>query len=358
MRLLYATSVTYPSTLANRIQTLAMARAFSERLGMDFFFGVRKGSGVTLPHSTVLGFGNHKSIILAFLYSWVILRKKITHVFCREERLTFFMHVILRTALRRNVDITFEAHFIPDTPDFFFDRVVQVSNRVVVLTSLTSHALRARKIGTPIIVAPDGVDLALFAKTEEVAVCRARLHIPTDKKIVMYCGHLYAWKGVATLGSASALLDTDTLVYFVGGTSEDVLRVSQEHKDVTNIVVAGYRPHAEIATWMKAADVLVLPTSGSTSIGRLHTSPLKLFEYMASGVPIVASDVPSTREILSPDLAELVAPDDAPALARGIKTVLKDTEKSIEKAHAAQKHAQQYSWDGRVSGILLAIQSS
>lgn len=358
MRLLYATSVTYPSTLANRIQTLAMARAFSERLRMDFFFGVRKGSAVALPQSTVLGFGNHKSIILAFLYTWVILRKKVTHVFCREERLTFFLHVFLRVVLRRKIDITFEAHFIPDTSDFFFDRVVQVSDRVVVLTSLTAQVLHERKIRTPIVVAPDGVDSALFAHAESMTSCRERLHIPVDKKVVMYCGHLYAWKGVATLGGASALLDADTLVYVVGGIAEDVSRFSQEFGQNKNLVVVGYRPHEEMACWMKAADVLVLPTSGSTSIGRLHTSPLKLFEYMASGVPIVASDVPSTREILSPDLAELVVPDDAPALARSIKTVLKDTEKSIEKARAAQKHAQQYSWDGRVSGILLAIQSS
>ena len=70
--------------------------------------------------------------------------------------------------------------------------------------------------------------------------------------------------------------------------------------------------------------MLVLPNPAS-AISSRFTSPLKLFEYMAAGRPIVASDLPALREVLTPDAdAVLVAPGNAGALAAGIRRVVTD----------------------------------
>ena len=103
---------------------------------------------------------------------------------------------------------------------------------------------------------------------------------------------------------------------------------------------------------MKAADVLVLPNSGKEKISRIYTSPLKMFEYMAAGVPIVASDLPSIREVLSEKTAFLFEADDARDLAEKIEMVLENKEGAGERARKALKEVKKYNWEERAGKIL------
>ena len=97
--------------------------------------------------------------------------------------------------------------------------------------------------------------------------------------------------------------------------------------------------------------MLVLPNSGKTKISSHYTSPLKLFEYLAAGKPIVASDLPSIRDILNKDTAMLVVSDDAQALAQGITVVLTDDALAKKLASNASELAKQYSWEQRAKKI-------
>ena len=104
-----------------------------------------------------------------------------------------------------------------------------------------------------------------------------------------------------------------------------------------NVRVVGHRPPAEARRYLAAADVAVIPLSGATIIAREHTSPLKMFEYMAAGVPIVASDLPSLREVLRHEHnALLVPPDDNAALAAAIERLLGDHELAARLARTAR----------------------
>ena len=73
--------------------------------------------------------------------------------------------------------------------------------------------------------------------------------------------------------------------------------------------------------WLKSADVLVLPNKKGEKISERYTSPLKLFEYMASGRPMIVSDLSSLREIVSAETAMFVEPNDPQALVSGIRGV-------------------------------------
>ncbi|MDE2021763.1 MAG: glycosyltransferase family 4 protein, partial [Patescibacteria group bacterium] len=148
------------------------------------------------------------------------------------------------------------------------------------------------------------------------------------------------------------LCDDKTLFVFVGGTENDTKAFREKYAFVKNIRVIGKRPHAEIPLYLRAADILVLPNSGKEDLSRLYTSPLKLFEYMASGVPIIASDLPSIREILDESLAYFFTPDDHESLSRAINKVFQNYEEAKGKGASARVVAEKYSWEKRARGIL------
>ncbi|MCG2808867.1 MAG: glycosyltransferase, partial [Candidatus Portnoybacteria bacterium] len=122
-----------------------------------------------------------------------------------------------------------------------------------------------------------------------------------------------------------------------------------------NILILGHRPYSEIPYYLKAADVLVLPNSGKEEISKSWTSPMKMFEYMASQRPIVASDLISLREILNENNAVLVEPDNSRALAEGIMSALKKDDFSAKILIEAWQNVQKYTWTERVKNILLFI---
>ena len=103
---------------------------------------------------------------------------------------------------------------------------------------------------------------------------------------------------------------------------------------------------------MAAADVLVIPNSNLDERTRAFTSPLKLFEYMASRRPIVASSTPTILEVLKYDSAVLVEPDNPLALKEGLLKISGDKKMADSLAKNARKEVENYTWEKRASKIL------
>jgi glycosyltransferase involved in cell wall biosynthesis len=206
-----------------------------------------------------------------------------------------------------------------------------------------------------LIVVPDAVNLAQFSVSESRESCRKQLDLPLDKKIVLYAGHLYARKGAFVVGDAAPLLDENVLAVFVGGTEDEIPDFTKRYGGDPHVRILGPKRHAMIPYYLRAADVLVLPNTATDADARLYTSPMKLFEYMASSTPIIASDVPSLREILDERTAYFSPPDDARALAGTIAHVLSQEEEADEKARSAKKCVESYTWENRAKNIMNAI---
>lgn len=223
---------------------------------------------------------------------------------------------------------------------------------VVITNNLRQAYLHKYNYSRPIIVAPDGVDIASFDLGLSPGAARAKLGLPQAKSIIIYTGHLYHWKGVDTLACAAKKLTDNELVVFVGGTEFDLKRFKANYQDNDHIQVLGHQSHEKIPLYLQAADILVLPNSGEEAISKYYTSPLKLFEYMASGRPIIASDLPSLREVLSPDNAFLVPADNPQALANMIYQVLNDKMVSQSKVVRARHKVEDYTWDKRAEKII------
>ncbi|MFC1731692.1 glycosyltransferase family 4 protein, partial [candidate division KSB1 bacterium] len=194
-----------------------------------------------------------------------------------------------------------------------------------------------------IIVAHDAVDLRDFDITVDKNDVRQKLGIPLDKPVAMYLGRLDPWKGVETLLETSLLLPEVTVVIAGEGS-----QFKEFKKKYPNVIFLGNTPYRDLPRNQRAADVLVVPNSGKSDVSRLYTSPLKVFAHMASGVPIVASDLPSLREVLNEENSTLVESDNPKALANGVKMALKLN----KNGKNALRDVMLYTWTRRVKDVV------
>ena len=199
-----------------------------------------------------------------------------------------------------------------------------------------------------IAVIPSAIDLEQFARPESKNDARKRLGLPLDEKIAMYIGRFDGWKGSNTLFEASKLLPRDVRIVAIGGEPHEVADLRARYP---RVIFLGFRPYRELADNQSAADVLVVPNTGKDVISARFTSPLKLIAHMASGRPVVASDLPSIREITGDDAAVLVAPDDAEALAGGIRKIFDDPLLGERLAKRAREKVERYTWKSRAAEI-------
>jgi len=262
--------------------------------------------------------------------------------------------------LKKGLPYFYEIHTLKDRPTALTRRVISNAKGLVTITSSLSELASQYFDNTKILVAEDGVDLDFFQSNDDKKNVRLRLGLPEHEKIVLYSGHLYQWKGVETLATSSSFLGQGISIYFLGGTDQDIENFKNfvSTKKLERVKVLGRVKYGEVAAYLSAADVLVLPTSAKFEIGRSHTSPLKLFEYMASRRPIVASDVPSTREILDEQTALFFKPDDPASLAEKIKNLLGDGKLSERIAENARKKVGLYTWASRVQKIIKFLEQN
>ena len=173
--------------------------------------------------------------------------------------------------------------------------------------------------------------------------------------VVGYAGHLYPWKGVDLLLDALADLPGVNAIIVGGHPGESDLARLRTHAGElgleSRVTFTGMVRPREVTARLAAADVLVLPNP-ATAASERYTSPLKLFEYLAMGRPIVASDLPAFREIVSHrESALLFEAGSASALAAAVRAVIGDPALAESLARRAFETARDYSWDARAERL-------
>lgn len=374
MKIYYIINARIPTEKAHGIQVMKMCEAFArEGEGVTLivprrrntikedpfaYYGVERNFRIIyLPTLDFFGFHIPFSFFIeTFTFAvsvWLFLlkEKEMAILYTRGET-----PVLFSLFLPKRFKLFWETHIKPQKM-WWYRNVLAKSRGIIVVTKYYRNELAA-KYGIPpgnILCAPDGVDLEIFDITINREEARKKLGLPLDKKLAVYTGHLYSWKGADTLALAARLLLDDTMVVFVGGTEEDIVPFRQKYGDNPHILIVGQRPHKEIPFYLKAADVLVLPNTAKEASSRWYTSPIKLFEYMASERPIIASDLPSIRDVLNERNVIFVPPDDPKSIAGAVETLLKDNTRVDMLAKNARKDVEVYTWALRAKNILSFI---
>jgi glycosyltransferase involved in cell wall biosynthesis len=382
-RIFYVTNARLPTEKAHGLATIKLAEAFAKQ-GLEVtvfrpwrvnplrddlyrYYGVEQNFRVaTLPSLDFLwlGFGGRFFLVVQLLSFSVVT----TIYLClryglwgalRDTVIFSEDHVPLFFASLFTSNIFVDIHDYP-TNNAWYGRVLRRAIGCSVQTRWKVDQLgRDFGIGREKIAYwPNGTETERFDTPVSRGEAQRALRLPLNRRLVLYVGSLPRWKGVETLVQAAAALPEDVTLYIVGGGNAEVerLRLKNQASGIGNVVLVGQRPWREIPLWLKAARVLVLPNTGREEISRHYTSPLKLFEYMASGTPIVASDIPSIREIMNDTMGFFAVADDAESFARAIERALGDPEEAARRAEQARADVRKYTWARRAEEILARMQ--
>ncbi|MET0284623.1 MAG: glycosyltransferase [Polyangiales bacterium] len=181
---------------------------------------------------------------------------------------------------------------------------------------------------------------------------RAELGLPLDRPIVAYTGHVNATKGIETI-VAMAERTPEALFLLVGHDGRGGL-IELLARRVSNVQLVPWQPFARVAYYLKAADVLLLPPSdrGLALIGNT-VLPMKLFQYLAAGKPILAPRTPDLVELLHDDEnARLVTAGDVDGAVRALRSLLQDAKLGARLSAGALASSRDLTWDARAHKIL------
>ena len=372
--LIYLSKGNLPSKMAHSIQTAKMAQAFSQKI--EHFELVTSGDIFSALKGIDSEFQDWYGLYYKFKLVRLPIHIKLKYPFPQDyENFIFYKLAILYACLkspfliytrsfpvveillRMRIPVLWEWHEpVSEKLKSICKELFNNNNLIGVVTTLPqlaenylNHGLLPEKI----LIAPNAVDIKNFLPYHDKTLARQKLSLRQDIKIVLYSGHLYDYKGIPTILKTACLMPECEFV-LVGGWTNDINRVKAacQKMNLQNIKVFGYVPQSELALYLYAADILILPTSKYWDLAEA-TCPLKLFDYMVAKRPIVASALPTIATVLRDrENALLVEPDEPLAFHAAIDTLFNNPLLADAIAERAFREVQDFTWDGRAERIL------
>jgi glycosyltransferase involved in cell wall biosynthesis len=360
-----------PSMYANSIQVMKMCQAIAE-LGHEvtLFIGTNEKEEIQLKGSDVFNF---YGIERAFEIKRIPLKTNSIHallssIYAKLKRaeLCYTRSIYAASLIPRLGILTI---FESDSPIHWrLDKQIaplllnSLNLKILSISnSLTKIYIEKYKINPKkILTKPNGVDLERFTALPTKEQLREELNLPQDTRIICYAGNLYKGRGIELLLLVSKKLLQDSLVLIVGGRPRDLERYKSISLEMhcTNLHFTGFVPYNTIPKYLSASDVLVMPYERDAEDpgGRIQANymcPMKMFEYMASGRPIVASSLDQIKEILRDgENAILCDPADVGGILKSIEIALDNKELAQKIARNAQDEVKKYTWAERAKETL------
>ncbi|HSP92290.1 MAG TPA: glycosyltransferase family 4 protein [Vicinamibacterales bacterium] len=212
--------------------------------------------------------------------------------------------------------------------------MVSRSASVIVICRHLEEVARAIEPGAHVVLIENAPGSGNADATSSTLDVRAVTGVPAGAPMVLYTGTFEAYQGLDLLFAAmSRVLEQapDTRLVLAGGHADQIERARRDAAALgigASVVFAGERPAEEIPAYLEAADVLVSPRS------RGKNTPLKIYQYLRSGTPIVATNLLTHTQVLDATVAELTDPT-PDAFAAGILRVLADGARGSALGQAA-----------------------
>lgn len=369
MKILYVSDSTIPQRTANSIHVMKMCSAFSridhkvvllsiksagsfkEEGKTDFdFYGVEPCFEIRKIHVPQMKY----SILLYSLRCGIEVLKIRPDIVYGRCLWGIWVAAIM------GFEVIYEMHYPVEQMSrgeklFFFNLVKRRRlKHLVVISHVLKEMIKSDVSGKKIIVAHDGADL--IDKDIQTFISNEN----GNRTKVGYLGHLYPGRGIELiLKIASELSDID--FHIIGGTEDDI-KTRKRGIRGNNIFFHGFIPPSLTNRYIRNYDIMIMPYQKKVTVSgdkfsdtSQWMSPLKMFEYMASGKPIIASDLPVLREVLEQGKNAILAdPENIAGWVSAVKYLAnnEDVRKRIAQ-QALIDLKQSYTWEKRAQKVLL-----
>ncbi len=297
---------------------------------------------------------------LLALAVWLLFRRPDV-IFTRDGWIAAAAHRV-----RPRAALVYEVHQLHHGPGQRMQAWVLRRACAVPVTAHLAEELRKRG-ATRLQVEHDGVRLARFENLPSRAEARATLGLPLEAVVLGYVGQVHTMrmgKGLDTLIDAVALAAKNGAavdLLLVGGPQAgiDALRAQwiALGLDPSRLHAVGQVPPGDVPRYLAAMEIGVMPLPWTEHFA-YYASAIKLFEYMAAGCAVLASDLPSTAEVVRDgESALLCPPGDAAAFADAIARLADDPALRARLADQARQEVLHYTWDARAARIRAFVEA-
>ena len=380
MRLHYISPSTLPSLTANSVHVVLQCDALC-RAGVDVTLYAKRAMqreeslplalensyGVDNPRLHIASFYSKSSrgdnIRIAWMAVLGVVRDRKPHVvLSRNLYAAFLLSRLL------NVTLLFETHQLEIGIRKWLQRLVMRSKYVTTILISEKlvrhlkdhHGVAPRNYVVLHDAAPEGIERVPAANRRSALAELISIADGDWRQVCGYFGHLYQGRGIEIV-EAMAAARPDCLFIVYGGNRSDV-DIRREANHSPNLVFMGHVAHPLARHLMCLMDVLMMPYQESVSIGidghdtARWMSPMKMFEYLGSGVPIISSDLPVLREILRDGHNCLLAsPTETADWLRALDTLQMDPGLAEEIGKIAhEQYRLHHTWRRRADEILAA----
>jgi len=349
LKLKYIVNANLGGEFARSVQINSNSSAFSELLGAEFeCVGVGRTDG-SFKNIWVNNIERESSSIRKLLFHIQIIKSILESdiVYSRNLSVLWLANVFGKS-------IVWEMHDgISGTNKRIFNKLINKLKVVTISRALKEYLLDKFDFeSNRILVAHDGVFLEKYDAQRNMnkAVLRSELDLPIDKTIIMHTGSLYAGRG-AELFDVVIRNFPELCFVQVGGKTEDINHWREYYNDFSNILFIGHQDNSTLVKYQLSADLMFFPMTKACSTWWC-CSPMKLFEYMASGNPICNSQVGTLKEVLNENNSICFDPDNKQSIVNAISHFNQNIEYSRKLGDKCLIEVRdEYSWKSRVKNI-------
>ncbi len=287
--------------------------------------------------------------ISLYLHAVRLLKKNDYDVLHSHEEAAFFsVYLAKRFKLKHVYDMhsslpqqlsnfnAFNLNFLKKIFKYLEDIVIKSCDAIITICPDLAVLVEGYKLDTPHLLIENTADDGKVFSANKTNI--REKHNLVDKKIILYTGTFEAYQGIDILLQAFKTVlhhEPNVFLILVGGNKEQVLFYRKQANDLNineAILFSGTVHPSEIPSYIKASDLIVSPRSTGTN------TPLKIYGYLRSGKPIVATNLLTHTQVLNDNVAILVKPN-AEGISNGLLSVLRDPNYASSKAQAAQNLA-------------------
>ena len=224
---------------------------------------------------------------------------------------------------------------------------LQSAGHIFAVTDGLASYVRKQAGHDRVSIVPNGANMTLFSPVGEA-------HSEPEPYAV-FVGSLAAWHGIGTLLGAtrSPAWPVGVRLVLIGdGLARNEIATAARDCGNGRIVWLGLKPYAEIPYYLRGAIAALVPITNPANRSLSGVAPLKLFEAMACGVPVIATDLPFQAELVKRAQCGMIVPaGDADALAHAVAMIACDRGSAAAMGTRGRAAAEGESWAIRAAGI-------